>query len=158
MLAQSNLPAAHAGEDQSSRAVFATREAYWMSVLVGLFGAVRTLANNYLQQELKDPKACVDSDHHRAVADVFHQISRGEALGLSFAGATQLAITGQADVELWAVNNEGFSTCSLSDLIAENDWLRPGDVVYKAETIRRHNLIEADFNTAAAPAVIGGEA
>lgn len=158
MLAQQVQAPAHAGEDQSSRGVFATREAHWMSVLVGLFGAARTMAMTYLQEEQRDVRACIDSDHHQAVRALFDQITRGEALGLSFAGAAQLASTGQAEVGLWSVINEKFSTCSLRDLIAANDWLRAGDVVYKAATIHRHTLTEADFSTAAAPAGIGGEA
>jgi len=158
MLAQSNLPASHAGEDQSSHAVFAAREAYWKSVLAGLFGAAKTLATKYLQEELNDPKACVDADHHRAVADLFNQISRGEALGLSLAGALQLKIEGKADVQLWSANFAPFSACSLSDLVDQCDWLRPGDVVYKAETVVQHKLTEADFTDAAAKAEMGGEA
>jgi hypothetical protein len=144
MLTQEKSSASHVGEDQSSHAVFAAREAHWKNVLVGLFGAANTLATTYLQD--------------KSVIDLFNQLARAKALGLSLAGAMKLRIEGQAEVELWSVINEQFATCSLSDLIAANDWLRPGDVVYKAVTIERHTLTEADFAPAAAPAVIGGAA
>lgn len=156
MLAQQISAPAQTGEDQSSPDVFAARSAHWMNVLIGLTGAANTLIATYLREELADVNACVDADHHKAIAALSAQVERAKALGLTLAGAAQLAATGQATVELWSVINEQFSACSLSDLIAANDWLRPGDVVYKAETIHRHTLTEADFNAAAAPAVIGG--
>jgi hypothetical protein len=158
MLAQEKSSASHVGEDQSSHAVFAAREAHWKNVLVGLFGAANTLATTYLQEERDSALACIDADHHKSVIDLFNQLARAKALGLSLTGAMKLRIEGQAEVELWSVVNEQFATCSLSDLIAANDWLRPGDVVYKAVTIERHTLTEADFAAATAPAVIGGAA
>jgi len=158
MLAQQISSASHAGEDQSSSGVFATRQAHWMNALVGLVGAANTLTNIYLQEERADPKACIDSDHHKAVVSLFEQVERAAAMGLTVAGAAQLAATGQASVQLWSVINDQFSASTLSDLLAANDRLRPGDVVYKAETIFRHTLTAADFGPASAPVVIGGAA
>lgn len=157
MLADKNAPASHAGEDQSSPDVFATRETHWKCVLAGLLNAARTLGNTYLQDERESVRECIDADHHKAVIDLFAQIKRAEALGLSVAGAAQLAATGHAKVDLWSANVAPFSACSLSDLICQNDWLRPGDFVYKAETVFQHLLTEADFTAAAAPTAIGGE-
>ncbi|GEM_PF-2264373 len=158
MLAQQIQMPAQSGEDQASPDVFAARSSHWMSVLLGLVGSANTLITTYLQEELADVKACIDEDHHQAIAGLAKQVERAKALGLTLAGAAQLAATGQANVELWSVINDQFSAGSLSDLIAQNDWLRPGDAVYRAETIYRHTLTEADFNAAAAPAVIGGAA
>lgn len=158
MLADKNAPASHAGEDQSSPDVFATREAHWKNVLVGLFGAANALANTYLKDERDNALECIDADHHKAVINLFNHLARANALGLGLAGAAQLAVTGQVKVDIWSVIIEPFSAASLEDLIAHNDWLRPGDVVYRAETVHRHKLTEADFTAAAAPAEIGGEA
>lgn len=158
MLAQQIQAAAQSGEEQSSPDVFAARSSHWMNVLLGLAGAANTLVTTYMQEELEDVKACVDEDHHKAIAGLAKQVERAKALGLTLAGAAQLAAIGQTKVDLWSVIVEPFSASSLSDLITQNDWLRPGDVVYKAETIHRRTLTEADFNAAAAPAVIGGAA
>lgn len=158
MLAEKEKAPAQTGEEQSSHALFATCDAHWKMVLLGLLNAARTLGKTYLQEERDDVRACIDADHHAAVRDLFAQVKRAEALGLSVVGATELAATGRAEVELWSVVNEEFSACSLRDLIAANDWLRPGDAVFKAETVLRHTLTEADFKAAAAPAEIGGAA
>lgn len=158
MLAEKNPPASHAGEDQSSPDVFAARDAHWKAVLVGLFGAANTLASTYLQDERDSALACVDPDHHKAVINLFNQVARANALGLSTTGAAQLAAAGQVKVDIWSVLVEPFCAGSLSELIEQNEWLRPGDVVYKAETVYRHPLTEADFKAAAAPAEIGGAA
>lgn len=158
MLAQSNLPASHAGEDQTSHAVFAARDSHLKSLLIGLFGAAKTLANNYLQDERDNVLECIDADHHRAIVNLFDQVKLGEALGLSLAGAMQLRVEGQTEVQLWSAVNEQFTACSLKALIAANSTLRPGAVVYKAPTIERHVLTEADFTPAAAHAEIGSEA
>jgi len=158
MLAQQIQAPAQSGEEQSSHAVFAPRDAYWKLVLLGLLNAARTLGNTYLQEERDDVLVCVDADHHAAVRDLFAQVKRAEALGLSVVGATQLAAAGMSAVDLWSVLIEPFTATSLEDLIHQNDWLRPGDVVYKADTIYRHTLTEADFKAAAAPAEIGGSA
>ncbi|WP_312547605.1 hypothetical protein [Massilia sp.] len=158
MLAQQIQTPAQTGEDQASPDVFAARSAHWLNVLLGLVGSANTLITVYMKEELADVKACVDEDHHKAITSLANQVERAKALGLTLAGAAQLAATGQANLELWSVINDQFSAGSLSDLISANDWLRPGDVVYKAETIYRHTLTEADFNAAAAPAVIGGAA
>ena len=150
--------ASHAGEDQASPDVFAARDAHWKNVLVGLFGAANTLAFAYLQEQRDSAQACIDGDHHAAVTNLFSQVARAKALGLSVVGSEQLATDGQVKVDIWSVIIEPFSASTLAELIDQNDWLRPGDVVYQAETVRRHTLTEADFSAAAAPAVIGGEA
>lgn len=157
MLAQQTTPAAQAGEEQSSHAVFATRDAHWKLVLLGLLCAARTMANGYLQEERDDVRACVDADHHAAVRDLFAQVKRAEALGLTLVGANQLAAAGMSAVDLWSVNIEPFTADSLSNLIHLNDWLRVGDVVFKADTIYRHTLTEADFKAAADQGEIGGQ-
>ena len=158
MLAQQNQLASHAGEDQSSPDVFAARDAHWKNVLVGLFGAANTLASTYLQDERDNALECIDADHHEAVVNLFNQVARAKALGLSVAGAAQLATAGQVKVDIWSVIVEPFTASTLDNLIGQNDWLRPGDVVYRAETVHRHTLTEADFTVAAAPAEIGGAA
>lgn len=159
MLAQQILPAAHAGEDQSSpdaaSAVFAPRTAHWANILANLLGAAKTFANTYLQEERNDTKACFDADHHKAVVELFTQIENADALGLSLAGALQLAADGQASVQLWYAKSDRFTASTMLGLVAANDWLRPGDVVYQAQTIERHTLTEADIK-AARPIVIGG--
>jgi hypothetical protein len=156
MLSEKITSASHAGEDQSSPDVFAARDAHWKNVLVGLFGAANTLAFIYLQGQRDSAQACVDADHHKAVVNLFNQVARAKALGLSAAGASQLATAGQVKVDIWSVIVEPFSASTLADLIDQNDWLRPGDVVYRAETVHRHTLTEADFPAAAVRAKIGG--
>jgi len=147
MLAQPISPAAQTGEDQSSHAVFAPREAHQKLAFIGLLGAARTVAT-YLQKLHDEPTRCVDADHYRAVAGLFEQIKRAEALGLTWVGADQLAAAGTSAVDLWSVLIEPFTATSLEDLVQQNDWLRPGDVVYKAGTIYRHTLTETDFAVA----------
>ena len=158
MLADKNAVASHVGEDQSSPGVFATRDAHWKCVALGLLSAARTLGNAYLQEERDDASLCVSPEHHAAVVNLFTAVKRAEALGLSIAGAAQLSATGQVKVDIWSANIAPFSACTLSDLVAQCDWLRPGDFVYKAETVYQHKLTEADFAAAAPPAEIGGEA
>lgn len=157
MLAQQNLPAAHAGEDRSSPDLFAPRTVHWANTLVGLLGAAKTVANTYLQQERADPAACIDADHHRAIVDLFAAIGQADALGLSLTGALQLVEGSAVPAQLWFAKGDRFSAPSVRSLIEANSWLRPGDVVYKAQTIVRHQLTEKDFETADL-AAIGGEA
>lgn len=158
MLAQQITPAAQTGEEQTSHAVFATRDAHWKMALLGLLNAARTLGNAYLQEERDDARACVDADHHAAVRDLFAQVKRAEALGLTWVGADQLAAAGMSAVDLWSIRIEPFTATSLSQLIAQNPHLKVGDVAYKADTIYRRVLTEADLKAAAAPAEIGGAA
>lgn len=148
MLAQPISPAAQPGEDHSSHAVFAAREAHWKMALIGLLGAARTLATTYLKTQRDDASACIDADHHLAVVDLFAQIAHADALGLSLAGADQLAASGMSAVDLWSIFICPFTATSLERLIAQNEHLRVGDVVYKADTIYRHTLTEADFAVA----------
>ena len=61
-----------------------------------------------------------------------------------------------APIVTYSVNQPEPDADSLNDLVFDNDWLRPGDVVYVTET-RRHILTENDLN-AAARALIGGAA
>ena len=154
MLAQQNKLASHAGEDQSSSDVFAARDAHWKNVLVGLFGAANTLAFIYLQEQRDSAQACIDGDHHSAVTNLFSQVARAKALGLSVVGAAELATARQVKVDIWSVIVEPFTASTLEGLIDLNDWLRPGDVVYRAETVHRHTLTEADF-TAAGVTTVG---
>lgn len=158
MLAQQIQTPAQTGEDQASRSTFAPRAAHWAAAFSHLLQSAKTLANTYLKEERADASICIDEDHHKAVRDLFEQIENADALGLSLAGALQLAATGQAAAPLWYAQSDRFAASSLQGLIAANDWLRPGDVVYHAHTIQRHKLTDADFNAAAAPAVIGGAA
>jgi len=157
MLSEKITPASHGGEDQSSPDVFAARDAHWKNVLVGLFGAANTLAFVYLQEERDSAQACIDADHHGAVVNLFNQVARAKALGLSAAGASHLATAGQVKVDIWSVIVEPFTASTLDSLISQNDRLRPGDVVYRAETVHRHTLTEADFTAASVPAEIGGQ-
>ncbi len=161
MLAQQITPAAQTGEDQSSLGampdVFAARDAHWKLAAIGLLSAARTLCNTYLKDERDDAAVCIDADHHSAVRDLFARIKQAEDVGLSIVGAAQLSAAGMSAVDLWSVLIEPFTATSLEDLLHQNDWLRPGDVVYKADTIYRHTLTEADFKAAATQCEIGGQ-
>jgi len=158
MLAEKEKAPAQTGDGESSHAVFATRDAHWKLALLGLLNAARTMANGYLQEERDDAAVCIDADHHAAVRDLFAQVKHAEALGLSVVGATQLAAAGMSAVDLWSIRIEPFTATSLSQLIAQNPHLQVGDVAYKADTIFRHVLTEADFKAAKAQAQIGGAA
>lgn len=74
----------------------------------------------------------------------------------SHAGEDQSSATARMLAVTYSVNQPEPEADSLNDLMAENDWLRVGDVVYVTET-RRHTLTDADLSTAAR-AVIGGAA
>lgn len=50
----------------------------------------------------------------------------------------------------WSVTGQDFAASSLSDLIRENDWLRPGDVVAQAQAAGSYTLTDADFEQAVA--------
>jgi len=162
MLAQPISPAAHTGADQASAGaapdVFAARDAHWKLAAIGLLSAARTLCNSYLKEEREDVTVCIDADHHAAVRDLFARIKHAEDLGLSIVGAAQLAIAGHVKVDLWSALVTPFSASTLTDLIEQCDWLRPGDAVFRAETLHRHTLTEADFKAANAHGEIGGAA
>lgn len=158
MLAQQIQTPAQTGEEQASPSIFAPRTAHFATAFSHLLQSAKTLANTYLKDERADASTCIDADHHKAVCDLFEQIENADALGLSLAGALQLVATGQAAAPLWYAQSDRFAARSLQGLIAANDWLRPGDVVYQAHTIQRHKLTDADFNAVAAPAEIGGAA
>lgn len=151
MLAQPISPAAQTGEDQSSHAVFASREAHQKLAFIGLLGAARTVAT-YLKKQYDEPASCIDVDHYLAVDGLFEQIKRAEALGMTWVGADQLAAAGMSSVDMWSVLIEPFTATSLEDLVRQNDRLRPGDVVYKADTIYRHTLTKTDLIAAGRPA------
>lgn len=91
MLAQSNLPAAHVGEDQSSRQ-FGERRAHWSNLAVQLVTAAKTLANDHLQEERDDIRACVSPEHHAAVRALFDAIKAADHAGLSDACAALVLI------------------------------------------------------------------
>lgn len=148
MLAQSNLPAAHAGEDQSSRQMEA-RQAHWSNLSVQLVTAAKTLANDYLQEERDDVRACISPEHHAAVRALFDAIKNTDLAGLSDACAVLAAMDIGRGV-FWSVTGQEFAAESLADLIRDNDWLRPGDVVYQAQAVGRRTLTELDFVHAAA--------
>lgn len=86
MLAQSNSPAAHVGEDQSSRQ-FEERAAHWSNLAVQLLLAAKTLANNWLQAERDDARACCCPEHHEDVRALFDAIKAADHAGLSAACA-----------------------------------------------------------------------
>jgi hypothetical protein len=155
MLAQQNQSPSHGAEDQSSPDVFAPRITHWANTLVGLLGAARTVAENYLQAERADPKACVDLDHYKAVCGLFDAIEQAGMLGLTLNGALQLAGDSAVPLQLWFANTDRFSAASKRAVIAANAWLKPGDVVYQAQTILRHTVTEEDLAAARAP-LIGG--
>lgn len=162
MLAQPISPAAQTGEEQSSIGampdVFAARDAHWKLAAIGLLSAARTLCNTYLKDERDDEAVCIDADHHGAVRDLFARIKQAEDVGLSIVGAAQLAAAGHVKVDLWSALVTPFSASTLADLIEQCDWLRPGDAVFRAETLHRHTLTEADFKAADAQGEIGGAA
>jgi hypothetical protein len=148
MLAQTNLPAAHVGEDQSSRQLEA-RAAHWSNLAVQLLVAAKRLANDYLQDENDDGSLCIDAEHHVAVRALFGAIKDADRAGLSDACAVLAAMDIGRGV-FWSVTGDEFSANSLPALIAASDWLRPGDIVYQAQAVGRHKLTEADFVQAAA--------
>jgi hypothetical protein len=147
MLAQTQTPAAHVGEDQSSRQ-FEVRAAHWSNLAGQVVLAAKALANDYLQEERDDVRACVSPEHHKAVRALFEAIKNADGAGLSDACAVLAAMNVGRGV-FWSVTNEEFPANSLPALIAANDWLRPGDFVYQAQAVGRHKLTEADFAQAA---------
>lgn len=72
----------------------------------------------------------------------------------SQAGEDRASPEAAAPIVTYSVNLPELEADSLNDLVFDNEWLRPGDVVYVSE-IRRHTLTESDLN-AAARALIGG--
>jgi hypothetical protein len=95
MLAQSNSPAAHVGEDQSSRQ-FEERAAHWSNIAVQLLFAAKKLANDYLQEERDDVRACVSPEHHAAVRALFEAIKNADRSGLSDACAALVLLDAAA--------------------------------------------------------------
>jgi hypothetical protein len=148
MLSEKITPAAHVGEDQSSRQ-FEARAAHWSNLAVQLLGAAKTLANDYLQEERDDISACVSPEHHKAVRALFGAINGADHAGLSYACAVLAAMDIGRGV-FWSVTGQEFGASSLPDLIRENDWLRPGDIVYQAQAVGRQKLTAADFAQAVA--------
>jgi hypothetical protein len=148
MLAQTKAPAAHAGFSTAPD-VFGARSAHWLTVASGLLSAAHALADEYLQDERDDIRACLDAKHHQAIRSLFEAIKNADRAGLADACADLQTLSLTAPVEFWSVINDKFTACSLSDLIRENDWLRPGDVVYQASIIRRHTITEAEYKEAA---------
>ena len=149
MLAQQTTLASHAGEAQASNLID-PRSAHWENLAVELLLAAKTLANEHLQGQCDDIRACASASHHQAVRNLFAAIKNADSAGLSDACAALAASAGAEPLQLWSVTNDDFSAGSLSDLIKASDWLRPGDVVYQAQTTGRYTLTEADF-VAAAP-------
>lgn len=148
MITANPTPAAHVGEDQSSRQMEA-RAAHWSNLAVQLLVAAKTLANDYLQDEHDDASLCIDAEHHAAVQALFRAIKNADLAGLSDACAVLAAMDIGRGV-FWSVTGQEFAAESLTDLIRDNDWLRPGDVVYQAQAVGRRTLTELDFVHAAA--------
>jgi hypothetical protein len=148
MVSQQTWPAAHAGFATAPE-VFAARSTHWVTVAAGLLIAAHALADGYLQEERDDIRACVDVKHHQAIRNLFEAIKSADRAGLADACADLQTLSLAAPVEFWSVINDKFTACSLSDLIRENDWLRPGDVVYQSTVVRRHALTTEDFAVAA---------
>jgi hypothetical protein len=148
MLAQTKAPAAHAGF-ATAPDVFAARSAHWLTVAAGLLITAEAFADEYLQAQRDDVRLCQDAKHHQAIIDLCTAIKSGNRAGLKDACVDLQNISLTAPVEFWSVINDKFVACSLVDLIRENDWLRPGDVVYQASIIRRHTITEAECNEAA---------
>jgi hypothetical protein len=149
MLAYQEKSGAHAGEDQAS-SDFAARDAHWKNLAVQLLTAARTLADEYLQQERADVTVCANAEHHQAVRNLCAAIANAGRAGLEQAWTALQAGGAIECATLWSVTGDEFSADSLVDLIKANDWLRPGDYVYQAQTTSRHLLTEADFAQAAA--------
>ena len=95
MLAQPQTQTAHVGEDQSSRQ-FEARTAHWSNVAAQLLLAAKTLANDWLQVERDDIRACVNPEHHKAVRDLFDAIKSADRLGLSDACAALALMDAEA--------------------------------------------------------------
>ena len=148
MLSEISKPAAHVGEDQSSRQ-FEARTAHWSNLAVQMVLAAKTLANEYLQEEHDDIRACINPEHHAAVRALFDAIKAADSAGLSDACAVLAAMDIGRGV-FWSVTGDEFSVNSLPALIAANDWLRPGDYVYQAQAVGRRRIAELDFVHAAA--------
>jgi hypothetical protein len=98
MLAQTKTPAAHVGEDQSSRQ-FEERAAHWSNLAVQLLLAAKKLANDYLQEERDDIRACVSPEHHAAVRALFDAIKAADHAGLSEACAALVLIEAELTKE-----------------------------------------------------------
>lgn len=148
MLAQQTMPASHAGEDQAS-AQLAARADHWENLAAQLLIAAKVMAHEYLQEECDDVRACVDSAHHQAVRNFCEAVKNADRAGLSDACAVLVALVATKPQQLWSVDDE-FTAGTLSDLIKANDWLRPGDYVYTAQTTGRYKLTEADVAAAVA--------
>jgi len=148
MLAQSTTPTAHVGEDQSSRQL-ETRAAHWSNLAVQLLLAAKTLANDWLQDENDDVSLCFNEEHHARIRALFTAIKDADLAGLSDACAVLAAMDIGRGV-FWSVTGQEFAAASLPDLIRENEWLRPGDIVYQAQAVGRRKLTELDFIHAAA--------
>ena len=148
MITANSQPAAHVGEDQSSRQLEA-RRAHWSNLAVQLLLAAKKLANDYLQDENDDGSLCIDAEHHSAVQALFSAIRDADFAGLSDACAVLAAMDIGRGV-FWSVTGQEFVAESLADLLRDNDWLRPGDVVYQAQAVGRRTLTELDFVHAAA--------
>ncbi len=148
MITANPQPAAHVGEDQSSRQ-FEARAAHWSNLAVQLLLAAKKLADDYLQDENDDGSLCIDGEHHAAVQALFSAIKDADRAGLSDACAVLAAMDIGRGV-FWSVTGDEFSANSLPALIAANDWLRPGDYVYQAQAVGRRKLTELDFVHAAA--------
>jgi len=70
------------------------------------------------------------------------------------AGEEQSSPGAEPAIRQWSTEPPEPEARSLSELANQEQWLRPGDVVYTID-VRRHTLTESDLN-AAARAVIGG--
>ena len=71
------------------------------------------------------------------------------------AGEAQASPGAEEAIRQWSTEPPEPEARTLPELANQEQWLRPGDVVYTVD-VRRHILTESDLN-AAARAVIGGE-
>lgn len=96
MITANSQPAAHAGEDQSSRQMEA-RGAHWSNSVVQLVLAAKTFANNWLQAERDDVRACCCPEHHEDVRALFEAIKAADHTGLSAACAELVLLLADAE-------------------------------------------------------------
>jgi hypothetical protein len=149
MITANPNPAAHAGEAQASNLVD-PREPHWATLAVQLMQAARALADEYLQQQRDDIRVCASAAHHQAVRNLFDAIKGADRAGLEKACAEILVSATSDPIELWTVTGNQYRRCQLPAILAENDWLRPGDVIWTVQSApQRHVLTEADFARAA---------
>jgi hypothetical protein len=86
MITANPTPAAHAGEDQSSRE-FEARKANYENAASELLLAAKTLAFDHLTAARDDVRLCASAEHNKAIRDLFAAIKKADYSGLSGACA-----------------------------------------------------------------------